>query len=64
VMLERGFLATDTFYATYAHQDCHAEAYLTVVDEVFDVIARAVERSGVSELLKGPVAHAGFYRLT
>ncbi|MGH2544208.1 MAG: aminotransferase class III-fold pyridoxal phosphate-dependent enzyme, partial [Ardenticatenaceae bacterium] len=27
-MLKRGFLATNSFYATYAHQECHVGAYL------------------------------------
>jgi len=64
MMLERGFLATGAFYATFAHQHCHVESYLSAVDEVFGLIARAIEKKEVEKLLKGPVAHAGFYRLT
>ena len=64
LMLERGFLAKNVFYATYAHQPSHVEAYLTGLDEVFAAIARALARNEVEALLKGPVAHDGFHRLT
>lgn len=64
MMLERGFLATKSFYATYAHQDDHVDKYLTAVDGIFTVIARAVEGGEVERLLEGPVVHTGFQRLT
>jgi len=64
VMLEKGFLATNAFYATYAHQTCDVEAYLHGVDDAFAVIAAAINRNEVAHSLKGPVAHAGFRRLT
>ncbi len=63
-MLEKGFLATNAFYAAYAHQDRHVEEYLNAMDKTFAVIAQAIERNNVHQLLKGPVAHAGFHRLT
>ncbi len=64
MMLERGFLAGSGFYANWAHQDSHVDAYLAAVCETFRELARAVERRQVRDLLKGPVAHAGFHRLT
>jgi glutamate-1-semialdehyde 2,1-aminomutase len=64
MMLERGFLATKSFYATYAHQDYHVEEYLAAVDDIFILIEKAAERNEVEQLLKGPVAHSGFRRLT
>jgi len=64
MMLERGFLATNAFYATYAHQDSHVEHYLRAVEEVFMLLAEAIEKKNVQKLLKGPVAHSGFRRLT
>jgi len=64
MMLERGFLAKNSFYATYAHQAHHVEEYLAAVDGVFALIARAAEKGEVERLLKGPVAHSGFRRLT
>jgi glutamate-1-semialdehyde 2,1-aminomutase len=64
MMLERGFLASNAFYATYAHQDQHVEAYLEAVQEVFAIIAQALETKTILAHLKGPVAHDGFRRLT
>ena len=63
-MLDRGWLATTAFYASLAHADAVLEAYLTDLAPVFRTIAEA-ERAGrpLTELLRGPVAHAGFKRL-
>jgi glutamate-1-semialdehyde 2,1-aminomutase len=63
-MLQKGFLAINAFYASYAHQDHHVENYLKAVDKTFALITEAIERNGVEKLLKGPVAHSDFYRLT
>lgn len=63
-MLEKGFLATNAFYASYAHQDHHIESYSKAVDETFGFIAEAIEKDKVEKLLKGPIAHSGFHRLT
>ena len=63
LMLERGFLATKAFYATFAHQDQVIEEYLQAAEDVFRVVAPALERGTVRSLLRGPVAHSGFTRL-
>ncbi len=63
-MLLKGFLATDSFYASYAHQNHHIESYSNAVDETFAFITKAIEDNKISKLLKGPVAHSGFRRLT
>ena len=63
-MLQRGFLAADAFYASYAHQENNIESYFEAVDEVFGSISVAVETGTVEKALKGPVAHSGFQRLT
>jgi len=63
-MLEKGFLATNSFYATHAHQDRHVRSYLAAVGGTFALIHRALQEDGVEELLKGPIAHSGFHRLT
>lgn len=62
-MLQRGFLATNAFYSSYAHQDHHLESYLKALDETFALIAKATARNEVEKLLKGPIAHSGFHRL-
>lgn len=64
LMLERNILASSRFYATYAHKQWHVKKYLKAVEEVFIIIAKAQERGTVIKLLKGPVAHSGFKRLT
>jgi glutamate-1-semialdehyde 2,1-aminomutase len=63
LMLEKHFLATSGFYASHAHQPEHVESYLRAIEATFTVLAEAVEKKEVDRLLKGPVAHAGFYRL-
>lgn len=64
LMLERGFLATTAFYASYAHKENHVQKYLEAVDEVFEFIKKAVKKGNAEKCLKGPVCHAGFSRLT
>ena len=63
-MLERGFLASKNVYATYSHNKEHVDEYLENVNDVFGVIKEAIEKDNVDNLLKGPVAHEGFKRLT
>ncbi|RLJ03606.1 MAG: aminotransferase class III [Candidatus Aenigmatarchaeota archaeon] len=64
LMLEKGFLATTAFYASYAHKDEHVENYLKAVDEVFAFISKTIQEGNPEKCLKGPVCHAGFRRLT
>ncbi len=64
IMLEKGFLATTAFYASYAHKKNHIKKYLKAVDEAFQVIAKAVEEGDPCRYLKGRVCDAGFKRLT
>lgn len=64
LMLERGYLATKAFYATYAHRPAEIESYLAEVEEVFSIIAEALRADRVEAMLRGPIAHAGFHRLT
>jgi glutamate-1-semialdehyde aminotransferase len=64
LMLARGFLATDSFYACFAHHEQHVASYLTAVEEVFRIIAAASQDGTLASQLIGPVAHMGFQRLT
>ena len=59
-MLDRGFLAFRQFKPSLAHTDDDLNRYAVATAEVFQVIARLEP----PELLRGPVAHAGFHRLT
>ncbi len=63
-MLKRGFLAGLSVYVSYAHKEKHIRKYLQAVDEVFGIIKKGIKEKNISDLLEGPVAHAGFARLT
>lgn len=63
-MLDRGFLAGKGCYVTFAHRDEHVDRYLAAVAEVFELIAAAAQAGTVETVLRGPVAHSGFSRLT
>lgn len=64
LMLERGFLATGSLYASFAHQDHDLENYLEATEDVFRIIGKALREHAVAQQLKGQVAHTGFKRLT
>lgn len=63
-MLQRGFLASLDFYASFAHTLEHVSGYLDACREVFTVVKNAKEHGQIEQLLKGPKSRAGFYRLT
>jgi glutamate-1-semialdehyde aminotransferase len=62
-MLERGYLAGNSVYASYAHTEDMVDTYLTAVDEVFGTVATTLEEGTVRDSLEGPVAHSKFERL-
>jgi glutamate-1-semialdehyde 2,1-aminomutase len=64
LMLERGFLASNLFYAMYAHGAEHVESYLEAVDASFGEMADAVEKGQVEKRLRGKPTYQGFQRLT
>lgn len=63
-MLKRGFLASKSVYVSYSHNEEHVKRYLEDVDDIFNIIKEAIDNDNVYALLKGPVAHTGFKRLT
>ena len=64
LMLERGILATNTYYASFAHKDEHINKYLSAVDDVFSIIYKAIQSGNPKKLLKGSICHSVFERLT
>ena len=62
-MLKKGFLVSKSVYVSYSHNEGHVDKYLRSVDEVFRLIKRAIDHDNVFDILRGPVAHAGFRRL-
>lgn len=64
LMLDKGFLASTAFYASYAHKDEHVALYDKAVDDAFNFISKAISVNNAEQFLKGPVCHSGFQRLT
>jgi len=64
LMLEQGFLASNLFYAMYAHTDEHIQDYLQAVDLVFAELAAVNVQGGIESKLVGNPASNGFGRLT
>ena len=63
-MLEKGFLATTVFYASYAHKHGHIEKYLRAVDKTFDFMSKVIKEGKPKKYLKGPACHSGFKKIT
>ena len=63
-MLDRGYIAAAGFYPCCAHTDGVVRDYLAALDEALAILKGAVEKGNVLSLLRGPVAHKGFQRLT
>jgi len=64
LMLEQGFLASDQFKPSFAHEIDDVVEYLEAVSDIFLTMAEAVAWGDVDRRLKGPPAQKGFYRLT
>lgn len=62
-MLKKGFLATNTVYASTAHQSNFLEAYFDKIEPIFSLIAECETGQDIDLLLEGPVCHSGFRRL-
>ena len=63
LMLEQGFLASNLFYAMYAHTKENISDYIKAVDESFKEIARSVEQNDIDNKLTGKPSSVGFKRL-
>jgi len=63
-MLKRGYLAATSVYVSFSHTDKIVEQYFNAVDEVFSIIADAVNSNSVEEKLETKVKDEGFKRLT
>ncbi|MFH1283597.1 MAG: aminotransferase class III-fold pyridoxal phosphate-dependent enzyme [bacterium] len=63
LMLEKGFLATTAFYASYAHKKHHVKGYLNAVDDSFSFISKAIRNGEPEKCLIGDVCYSGFKRL-
>ncbi len=63
LMLEKGFLASTAFYASFAHNEETIAKYKQAVLESFSEIKRLVTQNQEKKALKGPICHSGFQRL-
>ncbi|MBN2382474.1 aminotransferase class III-fold pyridoxal phosphate-dependent enzyme [bacterium] len=64
LMLDQGFLASNLFYASYAHTDDHVNLYLGAVERAFAEIARSIDQGDLADKLRGKPSTVGFKRLT
>lgn len=63
-MLDLGYLATNAFYASFAHKEDNIHKYLEAVDQVFSFLKEVGLEVDPEKHLKGRVSHSGFKRLT
>ncbi|MBI4135791.1 aminotransferase class III-fold pyridoxal phosphate-dependent enzyme [Candidatus Uhrbacteria bacterium] len=64
LMLEKGFLASTSFYAMYAHTQEHVAQYVAAAARAFAELADAIRAGDIEKRLKGKPSQAGFERLT
>ncbi len=63
-MLEKGFLASNLYYAMHAHTKEYVQAYLDAADETFAELSGVMDRNEIMQELQGLPARSGFRRLT
>ncbi len=64
LMLDREILASNRFYASYAHSQKNVDVYSTACNDVFSEIKEVIEKDELEKALHGPIAQSGFKRLT
>ncbi len=64
LMLDKGYLASALIYVSTAHNRKTVERYIQTADTVLAAIAKAREEGRLEKMLKGPIHHSGFKRLT
>lgn len=62
-MLEKGFLATNGFYAMYAHTKEHIGNYLEAVNQSFCELRQIIDSKTIDRELKGKPSINGFKRI-
>lgn len=62
-MLQRGFLASTSFYAMHAHSEAHVEQYLSATDEVFEELTRLAHQDSTVDNPSTLPSSDGFKRL-
>lgn len=62
-MLAKGYLASNSVYASIEHTPEVLSGYFNALDPLFALIKECEEGREVTDLLKGPICHGGFKRL-
>jgi len=63
LMMEQGFLASNMFYAMYAHTEEDVKRYIEAADYAFEQIARSIAQDDIEKKLIGKPSTLGFKRL-
>lgn len=63
-MLKRGYIASTSVYVSYAHNEKIIHDYLKKVEEVFELIARAMKENSLESLLETRLKEQGFKRVS
>jgi hypothetical protein len=63
MMIDRGYLASTSYYAMYAHTEEHCHDYLDAVDDVFGKISQLRKEGKIEKSMAGGPASSGFTRL-
>ena len=63
-MLNYGFLASNSFYVLWKHNEDIINKYSLALERVFEKISLANKANNINNLLRGPVKHGTFKRLT
>lgn len=63
-MLKEGYLASNAFYASTAHNPEVIRCYLSKLEPIFSLISKCEnDLENIEQFLDGPVCHSGFKRL-
>lgn len=62
-MLAKGYLVGNSVYACTEHTPEILEGFFSTLDPLFGVVRECEDGRNITDLLKGPVCHAGFKRL-
>ena len=63
-MLDKGYLASTSFYASTSHSTKIIDDYIDKLSYVFDIISDCEKgKNDINKFLKGPVCQTGFKRV-
>jgi len=62
-MLERGYLISKSFAATYTHRPKHVQSYFAALHEILGKLQSHIQAGTLEDFREGPDIHSGFRRL-